>query len=205
MTAPAWTQLTRFVAQLPPQGKSEGYEPAAVVLQSKRLYGRKAQKLHMLVGGYVRKKASIVDRRHEVFTLNHGWDQQTNVIKELVSLGTGYKRAVTGAVFFFCKGLKDKKTNTIKLKGLGNKIELPKFAEVQFYRRSEPTIENTLARIDFDNPGLALTNMRKDLRRISENIFDETMKPYRHDPEVIRTMAFTRNMFRKNLNDLEPQ
>ncbi|MCK9419789.1 MAG: type I-E CRISPR-associated protein Cse1/CasA [Nitrospirae bacterium] len=203
ITAPAWTQLNRFVAQLSPQGKIEGYEPAAVVLQSKKLYGFKAQKLRLLIGGYVRRKASIVDRRHEVFTLNHGWDRHTNVINEIVSLGTAYKEAIRVALFFFCKGMKDK---THKLKGLGDKIELPKVAVTQFYRRSEPTIENTLACIDFENPEPVLTKMRKELRSITEELFEESVRPYLNDPELMKTMVAVRKIYLRNkLYDLEPQ
>ncbi len=205
LTAPAWTQLTRFVVQLLPQVKKEGYEPAAVVVQSKKLYGQQAHKLHLLVGGYVRKKASIVNRRHEIFTLNHGWDRHTKAITDIVALGIAYKAAITGALYFFCKPPKDKKNKNNNLKGLGEKIGLPKVAEIQFYRRSEPTIENTLACIDFVNPEPELTKMRGELKHIAEMLFDESVHPYRNDPELLRTLATARKVLRKHLRNIEPQ
>lgn len=206
LTAPAWTQLNRFVAQVPPQRRKEGYEPAAVVLQSKKLYGLQSKQLHLLVGGYVRKKASIVDRRHDAFTLNHGWDQHVDVINEIVSLGIACKKAVTGAILFFCNGQKDKKTNKIVLKGLGEKNGLTKVAEIQFYRRSEPTIENTLSNIDYKEAAQELTRLRKTLKSIAVDLFDELVSPYRNDPELIRTLAAAKKLvLRKHLNDLEPQ
>ncbi|SEM66733.1 CRISPR-associated protein, Cse1 family [Syntrophus gentianae] len=207
-TAPSWTQLARIVVQQQIDHDSiEGHQPAAVIQQVRMLYGQQAQKLHLIVGGYLNRagQASITGRRHEVFTLNHGWDRNTNVIKELVSVGIGYKGAVTSALFFFCKGFKDKKVKTNTLKGLGDKIDLPKVAEARFYRRSEPTIENTLANIDFDNPELELAKMRKALKRISEDIFEESIRPYLNDPELIRTLAASRRTLFKHLNNLEPQ
>jgi len=207
-TAPSWTQLARLVVkQQIDNDNTEGHQPAAVIQQVHKLYGQQAQKLHLIVGGYLNRagQASITGRRHEVFTLNHGWDQNTHAVKELVSLGIGYRGAITSALFFFCKGLKDKKTNTAKLKGLGDKFDLPKVAEIQFYRRSEATVENTLANIDFANPGLELTKMRKALRRISTGIFEESVRPYLNDPELIKTLAVARRTLYKHLNNLEPQ
>jgi CRISPR system Cascade subunit CasA len=204
-TAPAWTQLNRFVAKLSPQGKTEGYDSAAVVRQSQELYGMNAKKLHLLVGGYVRSKASIIDRRHEVFTLNHGWDQHADVIKELVLLGIGYEKALSGALFLFCKGLRDKKTNQMKVKGLGAKIDLPKMAQMQFYRHSEPIIEDSLARIDFENPTFQLRKMREDLKRICRETFQESVRSYLNHPEMVHTLAVARLTLRKHLSDLESQ
>lgn len=117
----------------------------------------------------------------------------------------GYRSALTGALFFFCKGLKDKKTKTVKLKGLGDKIELVKVAETQFYRRSESTIEDTLARIDFTIPELELARMRKALKGIVEELFGESVRPYLNDPELIHTLAVARKTLYKHLNNLEPQ
>ena len=206
-SAPSWTQLARIVVQQQiDDNNNEGHQPAAVVQQVRKLYGQQAQRLHLIVGGYLNRagQASVVGRRHEVFTLNHGWDRHTNVIKELVSLGTGYKSAITGALFLFCKGLKEKKAGGGKIKGLGEKFDLPKLAAAQFYRRSESAIEDTLARIDFNDPGLELAAMRKSLRRVSEEIFEESVHPYLNDPELIRTLGLVRKTLYKHLNNLEP-
>ena len=205
-SAPAWTQLSRFIVQQQmDETNIEGQQPASVILQARILYGTNSQKLHLLVGGYRNNQASVLERHHEVFTLNHGWDQHSDVIKELVSKGMGYRSALTGALFFFCKGLKDKKAKTVKLKGLGEKIELVKVAETQFYRRSEPTVEETLARIDFTMPELELVRMRKVLKGIVEELFEESVRPYLNDPELIRTLAVARKTLYKHLNNLEPQ
>ncbi len=204
-SAPAWTQLNRFVEQSTPHKSIKGYEPATVILQTRSLYGQQSQKLHLTVGGYRRSKASIVGRCHEVFTLNQGWNQHPNLIGPLVLLGLGYRDALTGALYLFCNGLKDKKTRNVIAKGLGGKFKLHKKAEAQFYRRSEPTIESTLARIDFAAPELELANMRKALKRIVADLFEESVRPYLQDPELIRTLAVAKKILRNHLNNLEPQ
>jgi len=86
---------------------TEGQQPATFILQVKELYGGNSQRLHLLVGGYRTNKASVLERRHEVFSLNHGWDVHTKVIHDLVSLGRGYRNALSKALFVFVNGVKE--------------------------------------------------------------------------------------------------
>lgn len=195
--APSWTQLSRFVvSQEINDSNTEGQQPAAVILQMKTLYGTNSEKLHLLIGGYRNNQASILERRHEVFTLNHGWDKHTDVIKQLVSLGRGYKDALYRALNVFVKGIKE-------IKGAGVKIH--QVAEAQFYRRSELTILNVLARIDFEKPAAEMTKMGEELKQIAKELFEETTRPYLNDPELIHTSAVARRTLNKHLNNLEPQ
>ena len=135
-------------------------------------------------------------RRHEVCTLNHGWDRHPKAIGELVSLGRGYRDALYKAVFVFVNGVKE-------VKGAGVKIN--QAAEAQFYRRSEPTIEDTLARIDFADPAPELSRMRSLLKLITTDLFNEATCPYLNDPQLIKTLAVARRTLFKHLNNLEPQ
>lgn len=196
-SAPSWTQLSRFVVQQQlDETNTEGHQPATVISQVQRLYGTDSRRLHLLVGGYRNSQASILDRRHDVFTLNHGWDHHTNVIHHLVSLGRGYRDALYKALYVFVNGIKD-------VKGAGVKVN--QSAEAQFFRRSEPVIEDTLARIDFADAEPELSRMRKALKSIAEELFRETVYPYLNDPELIRTSAVARRTLYKHLNNLEPQ
>lgn len=195
--APAWTQLSRFLVQQQIDAtNAEGQQPAAVILQARKLLGAQSRKLHLLVGGYRNNQASVLERRHEVFTLNHGWDSNTNIIHYLVSLGRGYRDALYKALYVFVNGVKD-------VKGAG--VKLNQAADAQFYRRSEPTIEDTLARIDFTDPEPELARMRKELKGIAEELFKESLTPYLNDPELIRTLAVARRTLYKHLKNLEPQ
>lgn len=202
-TAPSWTQLARFVVQQSiDANNAEGQQPSAVVFQVRQLYGQQAQKLHLLVGGYLNRggQASVLGRRHDVFTLNNGWDRHTDVIKQLVSIGIGYKDALSKSLWVFVKG-----NDSNRIKGLGEKMKLYDIATSQFYRRSEPAIQNTLARIDFADPASALTKMQGSLKRIAKDLFDEFVRPYLQDPELIKTMAVARRTLNKHLKALEPQ
>jgi CRISPR system Cascade subunit CasA len=198
ISSPSWTQLSRFVVQqeFDDASKVEGQQPAAVIDQTRRLYGNDSRKLHLLVGGYRNNKASILARRHDVFTLNHGWDRNGQVIHHLVTSGRGYRDALYKALYVFVNGVRD-------IKGAGVKVN--QSAEAQFYRRSEPIVEHALARIDFENPGPELSQMRKALRSAAEELFDESVRPYLNDPELIRTLAVARRTLWKRLNSLDPR
>jgi CRISPR system Cascade subunit CasA len=195
-TAPSWTQLSRFVVQQHLTDNTEGQQPATVLSQLRQVYGANATKLHLLVGGYRNNQASVLERRHEVFTLNHGWDSHTHVIDFLVSLGRGYRDALYKALYVFANGVKD-------VKGAG--VKLHQAAEAQFYRRSEPTIEDALANIDFEKPEHELDRMRSSLKRIVEELFNESVTPYLRDPEIIHTLAVSRRILYKHVCNLEPQ
>ena len=100
--------MSRFVVQQQiDDSNKEGQQPATVIQQVKFLFGGKAQRLSLLVGGYRNKQASILERRHEVFILNHGWERHTAEIRHLVKLAVGYRDALYKAIYVFVKGIKD--------------------------------------------------------------------------------------------------
>jgi len=194
-TAPAWTQLSRFVVQKETGGgKVEGQEPAAVVRQAQCL----VRSLRLTVGGYRNNQASILERRHELIFLNDGWSGHAGVVNDLVSQAIGYRDALNGAMNVFVKGIKKS-----KIKGTG--IDIKKVAEEQFYRSSEDTVLDTLARIDFANAAPQLLAMGEKLHRIAEGLFNESVRPYLSDPELVRTMAVSRKTLHKHLRALKPQ
>lgn len=197
-TAPSWTQLSRFLVQQQiDASNTEGQQPAPVILQARNVLPQQLQRLHLLVGGYRNKQASVLERRHEVFTLNHGWDRKPKVIKAMVSLGRGYRDALYKSLSVFVMGVKK------EAKGAG--VKLNQAGDTNFYRRTEPMIEEILARIDFDDPTPQLARMRAGLKVITNDLFNEAVKPYLNNAELIRTLAIARRTLRKHLKNMEPQ
>lgn len=196
-SVPSWTQLSRFVVEkVTTDAKTQGQQPALVIQQIRQVPKVKPEKLHIICGGYRNNQASILERRHEVFTLNHGWERNTKAIHDLVEVASGYRTALYKALFVFVKGIKD-------IKGAG--VNINQGCEIQYYRRSEPTIQDTLARIDFNDPIPLLTEMQASLKQLVKGLFEESVRPYLQDPELIKTMAIARRTLNKHLNNLEPQ
>jgi len=85
--APTWTRLASFVVQKQiNENQKEGNQPAAVVIQARKLYSRRPERLRLAIGGYRNNQASILERRHELFDLNVGWHQHPGQIQEIVDL-----------------------------------------------------------------------------------------------------------------------
>lgn len=196
-TAPPWTQLSRFVVQRQIDGRNEGQEPSAVVRQAHGII----RSLRLNIGGYRNNQASIVERRHEIIFLNDGWSSKTGVVNELVGLAIGYRDALNKALFVFSNGFKDAKGS--KIKGAG--VSVHEVAKEQFYRCTEDTVLDSLASIDFANPAPVLLAMGERLRLFDIELFENSVRPYLNDPELVRTMAISRNTLRKHLKALKPQ
>lgn len=197
-TAPAWTQLSRFVVQRQVEGREEGQEPAAVVRQAQGLL----RNLRLNVGGYRNNQASILDRRHETIFLNDGWSNRSSVVHDLVGQACGYRDALNKALYVFAKGLKGTK-GAAKVKGAG--VSVHETAKEQFYRRTEDTVLDTMANMDFANPALTLLTMGEKLHKAVTELFEISVRPYLNDPELVRTMAISRKTLRKHLKALKPQ
>lgn len=200
---PAWTQLSRYVVKrdLADVGKGEqGQKPALVIQQIQRYLPKQAERLELLTGGYRNNQAAILERRHEVLTLNHRWESHSSSVHELVAHGLKYKTALRKVLYVCSKGIKEKDR---KLKGTG--LDLHEVGETQFYRRSEDLMIRALANIDFDDPTPTFIMLDQGLKEICENIFSELTSPYEHDPELFRTLAIARRSLQKHIKDTRIQ
>ena len=196
---PAWTQLSRYVVKRDLNEVSKGEQaqkPAPVIQQLKRYLRNKAERFELLVGGYRNNQASILERRHELLTLNQGWETHTTIIHQLVAHALQYKTTLRKKLFVCSKGIKEKSG---KLKGAG--LDLHEVGETQFYRRSEELMLRELADIDFEHQLATYLELDGQLNRICQNIFDELTSPYQHDPELFRTLTIARRSLHKELKE----
>ncbi len=190
--APSWTQLGRFVVRRAVvDSKLPGQEPAAVIRQAQDL----GVHLTLCIGGYRNNQASILERRHELLSLGEGWNAKPQVVQEVVDTAIGYRDVLNKALYSFFKGGGSK----------GAGVPVHENGKAQFYRRTEDTILDTLARLDFGNPALWLSELREILDNEVKGLFEESVRPYLSDPNLIHTMAISRRSLDKNLNALKPQ
>jgi CRISPR system Cascade subunit CasA len=197
---PAWTQLSRYVVKrdLSDVDKGEqGQKPALVIQQIRRYIPKHADKFELLIGGYRNNQAAIIERRHEVLTLNHGWENHADTVHEVVAHGLKYKTALRKVLYVCSKGIKEKER---KLKGTG--LDLHEVGETRFYRRSEDLMTHALADIDFDNPVPTFMLMDQEFKQICEAVFSELTSPYEHDPELFRTLAIARRSLQRHIKEI---
>lgn len=192
-SAPSWTQLSRVLVKLQPE-KGDAQLPAAVVNQCGKIF--RHAKTQLIVGGYRNNQASILERRHEVMTINQGWQDYSEVIEAVVQIGLNYKTALRKSLYTFVEGVK-----TSEIKGAG--VAVHELAERQYYRKSELLIPDLLATLNFSEPLTQLDALRNQLQQLCIALFEQVTAPYQHHPKLVRTLAVARKSLRKHLSDLK--
>lgn len=195
--APTWTRLASFVVQKSiDKNHKEGHQPAATILQARKLFFKRPDRMRLAIGGYRNNQASILERRHELFDLNQGWHQEPAFINELVTIGLEFKTALRKSLFVFSKGIKE-------LKGAG--VALQDTGESQFFRRTDGLMQKALAEAHFTSSDLLAfdkDNLRSSLKQHCIDIFEEQTRPYLNDPELVRTLAMARRTLYRNFKSL---
>jgi CRISPR system Cascade subunit CasA len=184
-TAPAWTQLTEFVVPSPwnEEKKEGGSSPAAPVVQAAQIF---EGELHLLVGGYRNKQASVLERRHEMMSLACGWADDRGRVKQLVELGKKAKTALWGQLYYAVKGNKKR-----DLKGIGANIH--EIGERLFFNRTEPYLHEALQdEMTFKEFKQARESLAKKLAGTCKEIFEQLTDPYAMKPELIPIIAIAR-------------
>jgi CRISPR system Cascade subunit CasA len=189
--APAWTQLTQFLPCISSSDK-ENHQPAAVITQYQQRSRESTTSIGLLIGGYRNKQASILERRHELFSFRPGWEYGIEDLNEYVEIARGARNALYGSLMWAAKGQKD------KFKGIG--VDLHKVAERVFYDRSESFIHERLRSLDFAAVEREKESLRIHVNRLALDIYTEVVTPYAHDVCLVQAIAAGRRKLLKELN-----
>lgn len=192
-TAPAWTQCSRFLFSRD-DGKA-GYRPAAVVDQW-RADGDGG--LRLIVGGYRNKQASILQRRHEFFSIGDGWQDERaqDAIEWAVSRALDCKSLLRGKLYSVVKGNRDK-----GIKALG--VDIHEAAEDRFYQRTESLIHGWLRTMTRAERRTEKTALLDQLANRCQQIFHEVTLPYCRNPALVRTVALARRSLAAELKKMK--
>ena len=198
-TAPAWNWLSELVVPRRVVGgdAKEGCIPAPAIAQAGMVAPRDAGRLHLLVGGYRTNQASVIERRHELFSLAAGWDREdAGNLKALVDLAKQSKDVLRGKLFFASKGNKDK-----GVKGIGASIQ--DVGEKLFYAHTEALIIDTIsAARTWDEFLSAREAFASQLADTCRRIFRELTDPYAMKPELIPAIAWAWRGLNSDLSKL---
>jgi len=195
-TAPAWTWLSEFVVPSPlSEDEKEGATPAAPVNQASEVFP--GEPLHLLVGGYRSKQAAVVERRHELFTLAEGWEEERKGrVKALVEIGKAARSSLRGKLWFAARGDKDK-----GMKGIG--VAVHEIGDKLFYALTEELFHETLReQMTFKVWKKAKEDFAERLSAICGKLYDEITEPYSMKPELIPVIAWSRRSLNSDLRKL---
>lgn len=178
-TAPAWTQLNHFVIQS--ESKKESYRVAPVIKQFAELIAnRKMKRPYLMVGGYRNKQASILQRRHELFPLNNGWENKRNQhhLESMVTQAIEIKQLLRNKLYGFAKA--------------SGAEGIPDQAEALFYHHSETLIHDTLREMDWQQSTKAIKDLQQQLMTLSWRIVAEVTQPYQHEAKMIKALSISK-------------
>jgi CRISPR system Cascade subunit CasA len=197
-TAPTWTHLSKLVVdQL---NDKEGQQAAPVLQQARKFMA--ANKIQLIVGGYRNNQATVLERRHELFSLAQGWAEHGLVIHKIIEGGLAYKTALRKSLFTFVSGA---------LVNPGSKSSRDKVSEICgcvetiYYQQTENLLHQTFAGVNFDEPDLTLQSLNRKLQAVVLELFEQATEPYRQEPKMLKALALARRSLHKSLNELEPE
>ncbi|MFQ5673200.1 MAG: type I-E CRISPR-associated protein Cse1/CasA [Nitrospinales bacterium] len=193
-TAPAWTQLNSLL--IGKEEEKQGVIPAAVVSQYRNVFA--CQKLELSVGGYRNNKASVLERRHEIFSLPAGWEDNLEKIEEIIGLALEVKEI-----------LHNKKLYRFGEAVGGKKSKFPqsfsKTSEELFYQHSESLIHEILREMDWKEIMSIRRDLAKKLVALAKRIFDDLTRPFCHDPKFLKSVVMARHELFEDLNKKLPE
>ncbi len=195
-TEPAWTQFSELLFHSEKTDKKEGYVPATVISQYHDLFSDKT--MYLLIGGYRNKQASILQRRHELYSIPAGWsDDLRDRIIEIIDIGLSMKEILVNKVLYpVVKG--DEKKG---LKGVGVAINTK--ASVLYFYLTESHIHNMLRETSLREFAQAKIVFLENISQICLDIFERVTQAYIHKPELIGTVALGRVKLRRLLKELK--
>ncbi len=177
--APTWTKLNEILVWN--VSDKEGHIPAPVLDHYCKVFAP-GRWLHLSVGGYRNKQASILQRRHDFFSLAGGWDGALDKLYRLITTGLEIKEILHKKLYRFGKELE----SDILAKALSWR------GSEAFYYRSEPIVHRTLREMDWRKAVEVQAAFKKEMTGIARNIFEETTRPYSHDPKMLAVVALCR-------------
>lgn len=185
--APPWTHLAGLVAEQDPGKSRPGSVPAPVVSQALDADSG-VDTMALLVGGYRNNQASIIERRHEVFRLQAGWNEHVADIERIVELALDVRQALRTAVKRFGDGV-----GVASLAGLASNT---------FYADSEPQIRETFRRLEWSQVATTKASLFVGLRRLSRRIFEDLTAPYEGNPKALVIRAVCRKTLEQRLHQI---
>ena len=176
--APAWTQLNHCAFGQTHDTK-EGSEPSPIVTQFHQVFNIQRRQLILLVAGYRNNQASVLERRHELFSMPQDWDNQTPYVEHGIKYALAVKQELRSKLYGFAKQVGPNVHET---------------AERQFYHATEPFIHELLRNMDYREGKAVFADFKDQVTRLAREVFESLTAPYCHAPKGLKYFL----MFKRN-------
>jgi CRISPR system Cascade subunit CasA len=176
--APAWTQLNHCALEQTHDTK-EGSESSPIVTQFRQVFGIQHRRLILRVAGYRNNQASVLERRHELFSMPEDWDNKTPYVEHGIQYALAVKQELRSKLYGFAKQVGPSVHET---------------AERQFYHATEPLIHELLRKMDYREGKVVLAEFKDQVARLAREVFESLTAPYCHAPKGLKYFSvFKRN------------
>jgi CRISPR system Cascade subunit CasA len=184
--APAWTQLNHCALEQTRDTK-EGSEPSPIVTQFRQVFNIQGRRLILLVSGYRNNQASVLERRHELFSMPQDWNNQTLYIEHGIKYALAVKQELRSKLYGFAKQVGPSVHET---------------AERQFYHATEPLIHELLRDMDYREGKAVLADFKDQVSRLAREVFESLTAPYCHAPKGLKYFLVFKRSFEAALAKL---
>ncbi len=198
---PLWGQMLELLYTK--KTDEEGVSAALVVQQFSTVFRGQSGKptsLHLAVGAYVKGGSAekLAGRKHEIYSLPSGWEEQYNEIKQLVSYGLEAQRILNAAVYNFGRHLKAEGSD----KGQENsnliKKQLQPKARADYFNNSEAVMHSILRHLESSDD----LPYKKAFSQLAKETFEHVFAPYQHEAKFQKAIIMSQDPMNKALKAL---
>lgn len=203
---PLWGQMLELLYRK--KVKEEGVSAALVVRQYPSVFktdkNGKPRVLHLAVGAYVKGGSAekLAGRKHEIYSLPSGWEEQAKAIKQLVDYGLEAQKILNTAVFNFGKNLKEESKDKNK-KGQEKsnfiKKQLQPKARADYFNNSEAVMHSILRHLELSSD---TSYYKQAFTQLAKDTFEQTFAPYQHEAKFQKAIILSRVSMNKALKTL---
>lgn len=200
---PTWANLSQFFWER--KSSDEGHAPALVITQYDKVWHDKP--ITISIGGYVSSKEKVEARRHEMYSLPVGWENNMESLERLISIAIQIKDIVWATLFDLgtMKGPHDIPPLFTKPKRKNKPhpaMSLPNAGAELFLQLAEPEVHAILRNIHWKEAESIRTSFKSRLITIANEAFNHVVEPHQHNIRAVPKIIVKREELKTVLNSI---
>lgn len=200
---PTWANLSQFFWEK--KSSDEGHAPALVITQYDKVWHDKP--ITISIGGYVSSKEKVGARRHEIYSLPAGWENNTESVEKLISIAIQIKDILWAILFDLgtMKGPSDIPPLFAKPKRKNKPhpaLSLSNAATELFLQLVEPEVHDILRNIHWKEAESVRTSFRAGLITLANEAFNHAVEPHQHNIKAVPKIVLKRKELKTVLDSI---
>ncbi len=198
---PLWGQMLELLYSK--KTDEEGVSAALVVQQFSTVFRGQPAKptlLHLAVGAYVKGGSAekLAGRKHEIYSLPSGWENQAAEMKQLINHGLDAQRILNTAVYNFGRHLKAEGSDKGQEGSNLIKKQLQPKAKADYFNNSEAVMHSILRHLEFSDEQY----YKKAFIQLAQETFEKIFAPYQHEAKFQKAIIISRATMNNTLKAL---